>query len=116
MFSEIDARKIYNLLENLNPKPLGCGFTELDIRKNIWEVDAYFNYKIDLGIKFLLEEIYSIKFYITEIRYTDWVAKVERKLTPISLQNIFNTNISKHSFSKNSKQLSNKLSKKLNEF
>ena len=89
VFSEIDARKIYNLLENLKPKPLGCGFTELDTRKNIWEVDAYFNYKIDLGIKFLLEEIYSIKFSFNEIRYTDWVAKVERKLTPISLQNVY---------------------------
>ena len=89
VFSEIDARKIYNLLENLKPKPLGCGFTELDTRKNIWEVDAYFNYKIDLGIKFLLEEIYSIKFSLNEIRYTDWVAKVERKLTPISIQNIY---------------------------
>ena len=89
VFSEIDARKIYNLLENLKPKPLGCGFTELDTRKKIWEVDAYFNYKIDLSVKFLLEEIYSIKFSFKEIRYTDWVAKVERKLTPISLQNIY---------------------------
>ena len=60
--SEICARQICDLLENLNPKPLGYGFTELDKEKNIWEVDAYFNYKIDLGVKFLLEEIYSIKF------------------------------------------------------
>ena len=87
--SEIYARQICNLLENLNPKPLGCGFTELDKDKNIWEVDAYFNYKIDLSVKLLLEEIFSIKFYLHEIKYTDWVAKVERKLTPITLQNIF---------------------------
>ena len=85
--SEIYARQICNLLENLNPKPVGCGFTELD--KNIWEVDAYFNYKIDLSVKLLLEEIFSIKFYLHEIKYTDWVAKVERELTPITLQNIF---------------------------
>ena len=32
--SEIYARKICNLLENLNPKPLGCGFLELDKDKN----------------------------------------------------------------------------------
>ena len=87
--SEICARQICVLLENLSPKPLGCGFTELDNEKNIWEVDAYFNYRIDMSVKILLEEIFSIKFYLSEIKYTDWVAKVERKLTPITLQNIF---------------------------
>ena len=87
--SEISARQICNLLENLNPKPLGCGFMELDKDKNIWEVDAYFNYKIDLSVKLLLEEIFSIKFYFSDIKYIDWVSKVERKLTPIDLQNIF---------------------------
>ncbi len=87
--SEICARQICNLLENLNPKPLGCGFTELDKGKSIWEVDAYFNYKIDFSVQFLLEEIFSIKLYLSEIKYTDWIAKVERKLTPISLHNIF---------------------------
>ena len=86
--SEIDAREIASLLENLNPKPLGCGFTELDSSKKIWEIDAYFNYKIDLGIKFLLEELYSVNFYINEIKYTDWVTKVERKLIPISIKNV----------------------------
>ena len=55
--SEIYARKICNLLENLNPKPLGCGFLELDKDKNIWEVDAYFNYRIDISAKLILEEI-----------------------------------------------------------
>ena len=34
--SEISARQICNLLENLNPKPLGCGFLELDKDKNIF--------------------------------------------------------------------------------
>ena len=40
---ENDARQIFRLLENLNPKPLGCGFTEIDLTKKIWEVDAYFD-------------------------------------------------------------------------
>ena len=83
---ENDARQICRLLENLNPKPLGCGFTEIDLTKKIWEVDAYFDYVIGSGVIYLLEKLYSVKFYFNEIRYNDWIAKVERKLTPIHLK------------------------------
>ena len=38
---------------------------------------------------FLLEKLYSVKFYFNEIRYNDWIAKVERKLTPIHLKKVF---------------------------
>ena len=86
---ENDARQICRLLENLNPKPIGCGFTEIDLTKKIWEVDAYFNYVINSSIIYLLEKLYSVKFQFNEIRYNDWIAKVERKLTPISLQKVF---------------------------
>ena len=54
---ENDARLVCRLLENLNPKPLGCGFTEIDLSKKIWEVDAYFNSVIDPGILYLLEKL-----------------------------------------------------------
>ena len=86
---ENDARQICRLLENLNPKPLGCGFTEIDLTKKIWEVDAYFDYVIGSGILYLLEKLYSVEFHFNEIRYNDWIAKVERKLTPINLQKVF---------------------------
>ena len=86
---ENDARQICRLLENLNPKPLGCGFTEIDLTKKIWEVDAYFDYVIGSGIVYLLEKLYSVEFHFNEIRYNDWIAKVERKLTPINLQKVF---------------------------
>ena len=57
--SEIDARQICFLLEKLTPEPLGCGFTEIDNTKDLWEVDAYFNYKPNLSIKFILEELFT---------------------------------------------------------
>ena len=100
--SEVDARQICSLLEKLTPEPLGCGFTEIDNTKNLWEVDAYFNYKPNLSIKFILEELFPVEIFIEEIRYTNWVARVERKLTPVSVQNIFihgshhKTTISQH--------------------
>jgi len=86
---ENDARMVCRLLENLNPKPLGCGFTEIDLSKKIWEVDAYFDYVINSGVIYLLEKLYSVKFYFNEIRYNDWIAKVERNLTPIHLKKVF---------------------------
>ena len=87
--SKNDAQQICRLLENLNPKPLGSGFTEINLSNKIWEIDAYFNYVIDPSIIFLLEKLYSVKFYFNEIRYNDWIAKVERKLTPIHLKKVF---------------------------
>ena len=66
---ENDARQICRLLENLNPKPIGCGFTEIDLTKKIWEVDAYFNYVIKSSIVYLLEKLYSVKFQFNEINY-----------------------------------------------
>ena len=84
--SKNDALQICRLLENLNPKPLGCGFTEIDLSNKIWEIDAYFNYLIDPSIIFLLEKLYSVIFYFNEIRYNDWIARVDRNLTPIHLK------------------------------
>ena len=43
---------VCSLLENLAPKPLGSGFTELCEKQKIWEVDIYFNYKPDLLISY----------------------------------------------------------------
>ena len=87
--SEIIAREVCSLLENLAPKPVGSGFTELCEKEKIWEVDIYFNYKPDLSVKLLLEKIYETEFLITKIQHKDWIENSERALIPIEVSNIF---------------------------
>ena len=89
VYNEIIAREVCSLLENLAPKPLGSGFTELCEKEKIWEVDIYFNYKPDLSVKLLLEKIYETEFLITKIQHKDWIENSERALIPIEVSNIF---------------------------
>jgi len=87
--SESSARQLCSLIEKVEPTPMGVGFYELDERNSIWEIEAYFKEKPKIGIIALLEGLYETNFNLSALEKVDWVSKVQRNLTPISIDNIY---------------------------
>ena len=86
-------------LEKLNPPPMGVGVFELEDGSGEWEVGAYFHDKPDEISILLLENAFGTAgFAISEIPETDWVAKVNRELSPVQAGRFFV--FGKHDFKK----------------
>ncbi len=87
--SKILAREICSLIEKMTPLPTGIGFFELDEETSTLEVEAYFKEKPNISQIALLELLYNTTIKISLLGKIDWIAKVQKNLTPISINNIF---------------------------
>ena len=87
--SEKLARQICSMVERMTPLPVGTGFFELDEANSTWEIEAYFKEKPNISEIALLECLYSTNISINFLEKVDWVAKVQKSLTPISINNIY---------------------------
>jgi ribosomal protein L11 methyltransferase len=80
---EETANIIGSSLEKLNPIPVGIGIFELENQSDKWEIGAYFHEEPNQIELALLETIYNLKFLVSKVPSTDWVAHVRRQLTPV---------------------------------
>ena len=87
--SEKLAREICSLIENMTLLPIGIGFFEEDEETSTWEVEAYFKEKPNISEIALLETLYNITIKVSLLEKVDWVARVQKNLTPISIDNIY---------------------------
>ena len=83
--TESFARQICDLMEKMDPAPIGVGFFELDAKDATWEVESYFKNKPKLADLTLLETIFKTHLKISKIKPINWVTEVQRHLTPISI-------------------------------
>ena len=90
LYGEGEAYKVTHALERIVPKPIGVATIEIDERNNLWEVSAYFDTKPDEIAISLIEKLYDLKpFKVSRLPNTDWVAKVNRDLTPVRAGNFW---------------------------
>ena len=68
--------------------PIGIGFFELDDETFTLEVEAYFKEKPNISEIALLELLYNTTIKVSLLEKVDWIAKVQKNLTPISIDNI----------------------------
>ena len=87
--SKTIAREICSLIERMTPLPIGIGFFELDDETSTFEVEAYFKEKPNISEILLLELLYNTTIKISLLEKVDWIAKVQKNLTPISIENIY---------------------------
>ena len=79
--SEARAETLAAALERLGP--VGVGLSEVEDGSGLWEVGAYFDAPPDAVALALLEVTFGVRFAVSEVPETDWVAKVRRELTPV---------------------------------
>ncbi len=89
MRDESSAREISSLIEKMNPTPIGTGFFELDERNSTWEIEAYFTERPNTGQLVLLQGMFKVELHISAMKKVDWVTKVQKNLTPISIGVIY---------------------------
>ena len=87
--SKTIAREICSLIERMTPLPIGIGFFELDDETSTLEIEAYFKEKPNISEILLLELLYNTTIKISLLEKVDWIAKVQKNLTPISIENIY---------------------------
>ena len=88
--TEATAYALSEAMENMDPEPTGVGVFELEDGSNLWEVGAYFIEEPDAIELAILAEAFGAKpFVVSEIPETDWVAKVQRDLSPIEAGRFF---------------------------
>ncbi len=77
-------------LERLVPEPTGIGVFEVEDGSGLWEVGGYFTERPDQGGLALLAAAFGAKpFTVSELPETDWVAHVQRNLTPVEAGRFF---------------------------
>ena len=87
--SKTVAREICSLIEKMTPLPIGIGFFELDDETSTLEIEAYFKEKPNISEIALLELLYNTTIKVSLLEKVDWIAKVQKNLTPISIDNIY---------------------------
>ena len=87
--SKTVAREICSLIEKMTPLPIGIGFFELDNETSTLEIEAYFKEKPNISEIALLELLYNTTIKVSLLEKVDWIAKVQKNLTPISIDNIY---------------------------
>ena len=87
--SKTVAREICSLIEKMTPLPIGIGFFELDDETSTLEIEAYFKEKPNTSEIALLELLYNTTIKVSLLEKVDWIAKVQKNLTPISIDNIY---------------------------
>ena len=90
LYGEGKAYEVTHALERIVPEPIGVATIEIDERDNLWEVSAYFDTNPDEIAISLIEKLYGLKpFKVSRLPNTDWVAKVNRDLTPVRAGNFW---------------------------
>ncbi len=88
--SQGDAERLSDALERLVPEPIGIGLNKLEDEPDGWEVEAYFDRRPDaVRLDLLAASAGSPPFAISQLPETDWVAKVERDLKPVTAGRFF---------------------------
>ena len=85
--SEAGAEALGEALERMDPA--GVGVFEMEDGSGLWEVGGYFEGAPDLAGLALLEAVHGVRFVISELPETDWVAKVRRDLAPVEAGRFF---------------------------
>lgn len=84
------AEALGEALEELEPEPTAVGVIEIEDGSGTWEVAGYFTEKPDIAALSLLALVHGAKdFVVSEIPDTDWVAQVQRELTPVEAGRFF---------------------------
>ncbi len=78
------AHQLSQAVENMTPAPIGVSTQEIDPQCQLWEVGAYFDQKPDsIELKLIETAFETRSFQLSELPSTNWVAKVNRELTPV---------------------------------
>ena len=75
------AEALGEMLERLGPE--GVGVFEIEDGSGLWEVGGYFDGPPDAVALALVEAAFGVKFAVSELPETDWVAEVRRELAPV---------------------------------
>lgn len=79
--SEAAAKALGETLERLGPE--GVGVFEIEDGSGLWEVGGYFDGPPDTVSLALIEAAFGVRFAVSELPETDWVAEVRRELAPV---------------------------------
>ena len=79
--SEAEAQALGEALERMEPE--GVGVFEIEDGSGLWEVGAYFDGPADDVALTLIATAFGVRFAVSEVPETDWVAKVRRELAPV---------------------------------
>ena len=82
--NEINANLVCSSLERMSTRPSGVGVLEIEDGSGIWEVSGFFLKKPNYLELKILEVVYETEFIVSKIVNKDWMAKVQRDLTPVS--------------------------------
>jgi ribosomal protein L11 methyltransferase len=77
------AVRLGEALERVEPVPGGVGVFELEDGSGLWEVGGYFEARPPAAALALLEAVFGVRFAVSEVPPTDWVAHVRRELAPV---------------------------------
>lgn len=82
--TQAEAEIMAEALENLDPKPVAIACLEVEDGSETFEVGGYFDEKPDIAALFVLNALYGgSDFVISKLDNRDWVAQVQRELTPV---------------------------------
>jgi len=81
---QAQAQALAAAMEALDPVPTGIGVIEIEDGSGCWEVGGYFTERPDQAGLALLAAIHGARpFVVSRIDHRDWVAQVQRELTPV---------------------------------
>ncbi len=84
------AENLSAALARLTPEPTGVGVFVIEDGSGRWEVGAYFVEQPDVAGLALLAAAFSAKaFVVSALPETDWVAHVQRELSPVQAGRFF---------------------------
>ncbi|MGB0960843.1 MAG: 50S ribosomal protein L11 methyltransferase [Halocynthiibacter sp.] len=85
-----NAETLGQMIENMEPTPMGVGVFEIEDDSGLWEVGVYFVDEPDETPLLLATMACGAKpFVISEVPDEDWVAKVKRELAPVEAGQFF---------------------------
>jgi len=84
------AEGLAEALEAFDPEPTGIGAFEMEDGSGLWEIGAYFEAAPDAVALDLLAAAHGARpFSVSELPEVDWVAKVQRELSPVEAGRFF---------------------------
>jgi len=84
------AERLAGALEDFDPAPTGIGAFEMEDGSGLWEIGAYFEAAPDAVALDLLAAAHGARaFTVSELPETDWIAKVQRELSPVEAGRFF---------------------------
>lgn len=84
------ATRLADAAEALTPEPVGVGVFEVEDGSGLWEVGVYFTDPPDIAGLAILATLHDVRpFTVSEVPDTDWVAHVQRELSPVAAGRFF---------------------------